>query len=589
MKHLFGMFLLAAIVHFGLAPGEARAQEVCPDNFSAYADSGETVQCLCEAEATQRGSIWGTDIYTTDSSVCRAALHAGVITRRGGPVTITARPGEPRYLGVTRNGVVSSNYGPYRSSFVFAVQRRAGEPAATPLQPAEASQVCPDNFSAYADSDETVRCTCSPEATQKGSIWGSDVYTTDSSVCRAALHAGVINRRGGPVTVVARPGERRYLGVTRNGITSSNYGPYKTSFVFEGGPRTTTQSAPICPDNYAAFTEDDEPYACTCDALATTNGSIWGTDVYTADSGICRAARHAGVLGPNGGQVVVVPRPGQERYVGVTRNGVTSSNYGPYKLSFAFEGAPRATPRRTEPAPRAETAPRSGDVCPDNFVAYADTTEPVGCACQPDAIARGSVWGFDVYTADSSVCRAALHAGVVGPRGGEVVVIPEPGRERYVGVTRNGVTSSNYGPYKSSFRFRAAERPVVIGDRPAQAPVASTLRETGQVQLYIQFRTNSAELDPGSYPTLLELQEALRGDPGLRLVLVGHTDAVGTPQYNLDLSRRRAQSVADWLVQQGIPRNRLGVDGKGLTQPIADNQSEEGRALNRRVQALRVQ
>jgi hypothetical protein len=63
------------------------------------------------------------------------------------------------------------------------------------------------------------------------------------------------------------------------------------------------------------------------------------------------------------------------------------------------------------------------------------------------------VWGTDIYTNDSSICRAALHAGVISTNGGEVTVHPEPGQNRYLGTTRNGVTTDNYGNWGASFRF----------------------------------------------------------------------------------------------------------------------------------------
>jgi outer membrane protein OmpA-like peptidoglycan-associated protein len=196
---------------------------------------------------------------------------------------------------------------------------------------------------------------------------------------------------------------------------------------------------------------------------------------------------------------------------------------------------------------------------------------------------------MDVYSGDSAVCRAALHAGVVGPNGGSVTVIPELGRNAYPGVTRNGVRSSNYGAHPSSFRFAAATQPVMINQQPTQQPIAATIQATGQVQLYIQFRFNSAELDEAALPTLSELRDTLTSTPGLRLTLVGHTDAVGTQQYNQALSLRRAQSVMRWLTTQGVTSTRLASEGKGQDQPIADNDTDSGRALNRRVQALRLQ
>jgi outer membrane protein OmpA-like peptidoglycan-associated protein len=89
--------------------------------------------------------------------------------------------------------------------------------------------------------------------------------------------------------------------------------------------------------------------------------------------------------------------------------------------------------------------------------------------------------------------------------------------------------------------------------------------------------------------TLMELRDALNAAPNLRLMLVGHTDAIGTPQYNKPLSFRRAQSVMPWLIAQNIAPGRLAVDGKGQEQPLAENNTDAGRAVNRRVQAIRIQ
>jgi outer membrane protein OmpA-like peptidoglycan-associated protein len=585
-----------------LLAGMAQAQPVsiCPDNFEAFAGTTEPLACTCSAEATRRGSVWGMDIYTGDSSICRAALHAGVIAARGGPVTVIPEAGRNAYPGVTRNGVQSSNYGSYASSFRFVADKpptdAAGAPSGSPAPaPVAAASICPDNFLAFAGTTEPLACSCPAEATRSGSVWGMDVYTGDSSICRAALHAGVITARGGPATVIPEPGRAAYPGVTRNGVQSSNYGAYGSSFRFaadkppaaaapapSGSPAPAAASS-ICPDNFEAYADTTESVICSCSAVAVKNGSVWGMDIYTGDSSVCRAALHAGVIGPNGGTITVIPEPGRAAYPGVTRNGVQSINYGAYRSSFRFgPGGPRSDAPARPPA-------AASAICPDNFDTYAGTTEPVECTCSAEAIKNGAVWGMDVYTGDSSVCRAALHAGVLAPNGGAVTAIPEPGRGSYAGVTRNGVQSINYGAYASSFRFAAPKQPVMIGDRPAQQAVATTLQATGQVQLYVQFRFNSAELDPSATPTLGELRDALNATPGLNLKLVGHTDAVGTPQYNQALSLRRAQSVMNWLAANGITSSRLSAFGKGRDEPIADNNTETGRALNRRVQAIRAQ
>jgi len=610
MTKRFAALLIAFSTVFAAA--SARAQSVCPDNFVAFADTNETLTCSCVPEATDRGSVWGMDVYTGDSSICRAARHAGVITKKGGTVSVVPEPGRSVYPGVTRNGVESINYGAFASSFHFAGAAGTSAPgASSSASGAAQTSVCPDNFVAFADTTETLTCVCAPDATDRGSVWGMDVYTGDSGVCKAARHAGVIPKNGGTVNVVPQPGRSAYAGVARNGVSSNNYGPFASSFRFAaaaGAPAAPQAAAPSaapapaagamsdCPDNFVAFADTTEPLACSCSAEAINRGSVWGMDVYTGDSGLCKAARHAGVIPKNGGMVTVIPEPGRNAYAGVTRNGVSSSNYGHFASSFHFagSGASAATGQAASAAP----ASTQISMCPDNFVAFADTNETLACICLPEAMDRGSVWGMDVYTGDSGLCKAARHAGVVGAKGGPVSVIPEPGRKAYAGVTRNGVSSSNYGPFASSFRFAAAAgapaapAPVAPAPPPAAAPVqqpiASTLRERGEVALYIQFRTNSADLDPHTLPVLEELLATLKADENLNLGLIGHTDAVGARDFNKTLSYRRAEAVRFWLADHGISAVRIAVDGRGFDEPIADNATEQGRALNRRVQAKRM-
>jgi len=74
---------------------------------------------------------------------------------------------------------------------------------------------------------------CPPEGT-RSAVWGSDVYTADSSICTAAVHAGKITlEKGGQVTIEFRPGRSTYGATTRNGVTSYNFGEYPRSFVFK--------------------------------------------------------------------------------------------------------------------------------------------------------------------------------------------------------------------------------------------------------------------------------------------------------------------------------------------------------------------
>nr|WP_277613652.1 LCCL domain-containing protein [Neoroseomonas marina] len=333
---------------------------------------------------------------------------------------------------------------------------------------------------------------------------------------------------------------------------------------------------PNCPDDFTGR-RPGETFTCACRAGSMADGPVWGTDTYTADSRICAAARHAGLLGANGGEIVVTAARGAASYRGSTRNGVRTEDYEAYDSSFTLR-----------PAAARTAAPQT---CPENFALYRGTGEPLRCLCPGEATGAGSVWGVEVYTDDSGICQAAVHAGAIPRTGGVVTLRSLPGRDSYAGAARNGIRSSNFDAWPGSFRFEgvaangAAPAAAAV---PVQAPVAATLAARGQVQLYITFRTNSAELDASAATVLGELRAALQADPALRLTLVGHTDSTGTAAQNRPLSLRRAESVRAWLVAQGIEAGRLAVEGKGPDQPLADNASEAGRALNRRVSAIRA-
>jgi len=114
------------------------------------------------------------------------------------------------------------------------------------------------------------------------------------------------------------------------------------------------------------------------------------------------------------------------------------------------------------------------------------------------------------------------------------------------------------------------------------------IRDAGKVALYgVFFDTDRDAVKDTSAPTLQEIAKLLKGDPTLRLHVVGHTDNQGKPGYNLDLSRRRAASVVRELTGKfGIGADRLDSFGCGLYSPVASNASEEGRARNRRVELV---
>lgn len=120
------------------------------------------------------------------------------------------------------------------------------------------------------------------------------------------------------------------------------------------------------------------------------------------------------------------------------------------------------------------------------------------------------------------------------------------------------------------------------------AAMAKGLGSAGHIALYgIYFDTDKATLKAESKPTLDEIARLLRAQSSLNVIIVGHTDNQGAYDYNIDLSRRRAEAVATELVKSyQIARARLRAAGVGFLAPVASNASDDGRALNRRTELV---
>ena len=100
----------------------------------------------------------------------------------------------------------------------------------------------------------------------------------------------------------------------------------------------------------------------------------------------------------------------------------------------------------------------------------------------------------------------------------------------------------------------------------------------------IRFRTSSDEIEADSASVIADLAAVLRGCAAVKVEISGHTDNVGPPEFNKDLSQRRAQSVVKALEGRGIAADRMNAVGYGEERPIASNDTREGRAQNRRTE-----
>jgi len=195
-------------------------------NAVAYqGQNGKTFTVSCPPNGTE-GSVWGAATYTDDSSICTAAVQSGLITfAKGGKVTYEIAPGLDSYEAGTGNGVTSTSYGAWTGSFTLP---DAAPGAVTVTGGTDSWTQNAANSRGKNGSVVTVKC--SPNGVA-GSVWGSGLYTDDSSVCTAAVHAGRISlAAGGTVSITIAPGADSYQSTTANGVTTSDYSSFAGSY-----------------------------------------------------------------------------------------------------------------------------------------------------------------------------------------------------------------------------------------------------------------------------------------------------------------------------------------------------------------------
>jgi OmpA-OmpF porin, OOP family len=178
--------------------------------------------------------------------------------------------------------------------------------------------------------------------------------------------------------------------------------------------------------------------------------------------------------------------------------------------------------------------------------------------------------------------------------GGQLVYEFEDGGVQNVilKIVKNGIevwahiTSSPNGQCSINIIEKQAMKQDVIADANS---MMSAIKETGKVALYgIYFDTGKSVLKPESQSTLEEISKLLKSDPALKLYVVGHTDNIGIFESNILLSTERALAVVNALVTKfSVSPERLRAFGDGPTCPVANNDKEEGRALNRRVELVK--
>ncbi|MBR0552323.1 OmpA family protein [Stakelama marina] len=189
----------------------------------------------------------------------------------------------------------------------------------------------------------------------------------------------------------------------------------------------------------------------------------------------------------------------------------------------------------------------------------------------------------DPVTGQRHISKAAI-GGIGGAVGGYLLGDLVGGRNdrtaKIVGAGIGGLAGAGIGAYMDKQERELRQRTAGTDVQVVRQGDDLLLRMPSG----ITFATDSSTVQPQFKPTLDQVSQVLAQYPKTYVDVYGHTDSTGSEAYNQALSERRAQSVADYLSSHGVNPARIGTRGYGETQPIASNDTEEGRAANRRVE-----
>jgi outer membrane protein OmpA-like peptidoglycan-associated protein len=179
-----------------------------------------------------------------------------------------------------------------------------------------------------------------------------------------------------------------------------------------------------------------------------------------------------------------------------------------------------------------------------------------------------------------AVLGAAAGAGL-----GAIAYSRDRSQGAIYGAVGGGLAGGAIGAYMDSQK-RDLEKNLAKEIQSGQAKVEKMPNDIVRITMTsaTAFDTNSTDVKPGFYTTLDKVSDVVVRYGKTTLTVVGHTDNVGSDKYNQDLSLRRAHSVAHYFESKKVDPVRLAISGKGETQPVANNTSEGGRQLNRRVE-----
>ncbi len=488
-------YLIGAVAAFTLAASPVNAQEQQEIEWSVSAtewrsQTGKVFNVYCVPGGVRAGVLWGLDVYTDDSSICLAAVHslATFDVPRGGTVYFRMEPGQEGYNADRRRGVQSQTWAAWPSGFRVI----AGVPGKRLSQISDSTPVeitWTTSARHLRGNDGAQRVMFCPRDGNSQTVWGTSIYADDSSICAAAVHAGLITfAKGGSVTLQVEAGREGYKGTKKHGVSSLPWEKWDGSFTFPKRQIAVALPAPgvdaPAPASFqpsqgfftSAVLRQDAPvfqqsgeylmsWTSSADSWQGQRGPIikvycpaggrsnvvWGSGEYTADSSVCTAAVHALATFDfaTGGTAYITMTPGLTDYPAEQRRGVSSLPFKVFPSSFrVMAGVPGKRPTEIGDT----TVTELGWSTTGEHLRGKNIDRKFVCAAQGRTY---PVWGSDEYSDQSSICVAAVHAGVITrTTGGPITVRFDAGRHNYTATTRNEVTTQAFGVSGGSFSFR---------------------------------------------------------------------------------------------------------------------------------------
>lgn len=189
-------------------------------------------------------------------------------------------------------------------------------------------------------------------------------------------------------------------------------------------------------------------------------------------------------------------------------------------------------------------------------------------------------------TGEREFNRTAIGATVGGVAGGLLGAAVGGERGALVGVAAGAALGGGTGYWmdKRDDKLKSDLKRQGMEADTARDPVTGRQMMTIQAPSDVAFASGSADLQPAAFQGLSSIANALKGQPGVRVEITGHTDASGSTQFNNVLSYARAQAVAQYLYASGVPAQAIAVRGVGSTMPRSSDTTALGRTQNRRVE-----